>query len=123
MNNVERADSVAEFIDAFSKSVGNQDEDHVTRAGDMICNILHWVHQSSDREDPRKDPFIAARMGIAHYVSEASIDYEAEVIDELGPDAIVTIDVFCDSTSYVSITGCEPQIMTIESEANAGGMN
>src|SRR5690606_4898660 len=85
-----------------------------TVAGDMICNILHWVAINS--EHGQLDALRAIRSGIGHFASESAIDYGADIVDELGPDAHVSIEVLCDGEIWTSETGSDPEIESPEVE-------
>jgi len=109
MNNEHRAATVADAIRAFAASAGldvslNADGPQ-TAAGDMICNILHWV--ASNDPDGRAAALMAVRCGIAHYMSESFIDYEADWIDELGPEAFIEVYASCNGEVWHSQTGEE----------------
>jgi hypothetical protein len=105
MTNEERAAQVEGALEAFAQATGLEIEADgpETVAGDMIAGILHWVQSISGGE--RNCALNAARSGIGHYVTESNIDYAAKEVDELGPDAFVTIYVACDGENWWSTTG------------------
>ncbi|WP_454287210.1 hypothetical protein [Rhizobium arsenicireducens] len=76
-----------------------------TVAGDMICNILHWVEEQSP--EGALDALYAVRCGIGHYVTESSI---TDPEDELGPDSHVGITVHCDGKVWTSFTATGAEI-------------
>lgn len=67
-------------------------------AGDMICNILHWVQQQTDGD--QNDGLQAARSGLSHYVTESLIDYSEDNVDEVGPQSFVKITADCDGKEF-----------------------
>lgn len=97
MTNQIRIESVEDLVETFCDRMGfnMEDEDHSTIAGDMICNILHWVQAKTGK---REDALSAMQNGIGNYVTETYIDYDADVVDELGPEAYVSIGVGCTRT-------------------------
>jgi len=105
MTNEERATQVEGALEAFAQATGlvTDADGPETVAGDMIAGILHWVQSISGGE--RECALNAARQGIAHYVTETNIDYSAEDVDEVGPDAFVTINVSCDGEDWTSVAG------------------
>lgn len=107
MDNTDRAAAVAESIANFAAEMGLRGEDPETIAGDMISNILHWV---AIKADNRETGLIAARYGIAHYVTESGIDYTDPEADEVGPEAYVSISVACDGETWTSGTAAETAI-------------
>lgn len=112
MTNEERAQSVELLATRFAKAMGIENEDAVTIAGDLICNLLHWVQaQCDDTDESRQFALDAARSGIGHYVTETNIDYDADVVDELGPDAFVEITVDCNGANWSSRTGAGTAIV------------
>lgn len=111
LNNEDRAESVAPLIDEFARIMGLENEDPVTKAGDLICNILHWVQQSSDEDDQRLDALRAIRSGICHYVTEASIDYTLDEVDPIGPDAWLSLTVRCDGVEWQARPTADPVII------------
>lgn len=115
VTNADRARDIEPALRAFAKRMGMEEEDAATVAGDMICNILHWVALGS--EHGRLDALRAMRSGIGHFASESAIDYDAEEVDDLGPDAHVSIEVLCDGEIWTSETGCDPEIESPEAEA------
>lgn len=114
VTNTDRADGVDAFLREFADRMGlslapEPDGDGAaTVAGDLICNILHWVEKNDS--NGRLAALQAMRSGIGHYVSESGIDYGAEFVDELGPDAYVSIEVTCNGETWTSETGQSPEI-------------
>ena len=113
MDNLQRTESVEAYLDSFAKAMGLENDDATTIAGDMICNILHWVSEQFDGpiEIGRTKALQAMQFGIAHYVSERSIDYDDDPLDEVGPDALVTINVECDDKIWRTATGATPEVI------------
>ncbi len=106
MDNEDRAWSVQEYLIKFADEMGlkpDLDADGpVTVAGDMICNILHWVAQN--HPEGYAAALDAARSGLGHFSSEFRIDYDADDVDELGPEADVQITIRCDGEYWQSET-------------------
>ena len=111
MTNDARAESVAAFVEQFADEMGlNPDpaaDGPECAAGDLICNILHWVQAETQS---RESALEAVRSGISHYITESCIDYEAECVDEVGPDAFVDIEASCDGSIWKSRTAAGSQI-------------
>lgn len=111
--NEDRAEQVAGALGAFAAEsglgIGLDSDGPITVAGDMIASILHWVE--SQHPDGRKAALDAVKSGIGHYVSESNIDYGAQEVDELGPDAWVTIDVQCNGQTWAAATAQESEII------------
>lgn len=110
MNNQKRVASVSEFLTAFISDQGLDGEDPETIAGDLICNIMHWVAQHLEAETGQMLAMKAVQSGIGHYATEAHIDYSAAIVDEIGPDALVSITVNCNGETWYASTGNEPFI-------------
>ena len=55
----------------------------------------------------------AVRSGISHFVSESNIDYSQpeDEVDQLGPDAWVTINVSCNDEVWHASTGLGSEIV------------
>lgn len=79
-----------------------------TVCGDLVADILHWV----ERNDPggRLAALETARRALGHYASESSIDRSAAEVDELGPEAEVTVEIRCDGKLWRSATRETPEI-------------
>lgn len=108
MNNRERAASVAELVRQFaSKHVANGEKPE-SIAGDMICNILHWVMRETEMagDDGRKTALAAARCGLSHFISEV----HASGPDDPGPECYTLITVRTDGGLWVSETGHEETV-------------
>lgn len=110
MDNQQRSASVSALIATFAANNGLTDEDPCTIAGDLICNIMHWVAQHLEAETGQMLAMKAVQSGIGHYASEAHIDYSAAIVDEIGPDALVSITVNCNGESWHASTGNDPYI-------------
>lgn len=107
--NEDRVASIDGLVSKFCEHLGPgmHNEDPYTQAGDMIGNLLHWVQaQTGSREEALR----AVRSGLGHYVTETYIDYSAEEVDELGPDAFITLEVNCNGQTWNASTGVEPFI-------------
>lgn len=112
MTNEERVESVDALVIHFANAMGIQNEGPTTMAGDLICNVLHWVQaRTEDNDESRQSALDAARSGIGHYVTETNIDYDADVVDELGPDAFVEITVDCNGANWNSRSGAGTTII------------
>ncbi|WP_338811258.1 hypothetical protein V2V90_23365 (plasmid) [Agrobacterium leguminum] len=107
--NEDRISSVAPAINAFAAAMGLDDsldaDGPESVAGDMICNILHWVARK--HPDGRAAALVALRYGAAHYTSESYIDYTADWVDELGPEAFIEIHASCNGEVWHTQTGEE----------------
>lgn len=105
LDNKERAKGVDNYIREFATATGldisPEGDGPVTVVGDLICNLLHWVAIRTDATEALK----AAQQGIGHFLTENAIDYDAEEVDELGPDSHVRIEATCAGTRYVAETG------------------
>lgn len=108
MNNRERAASVADLVRQFaSKHVAPGEKPEVV-AGDLICNILHWVMHEGDMagDDGRKPALAAARCGLSQFISEVHASPE----NELGPSCYTLITVRTAGGLWVSETGYEEMV-------------
>jgi len=112
--NKDRVQAVEQAILSFAEEMGldpDMDADGpVTVAGDMIANILHWVQQ----QDSRISALKAAKSGIGNYVTEQYIDYNADEVDELGPQSSVCITVLCNDQVWESNTYDRTKIFDAE---------
>lgn len=102
--NFDWVDSVDDLVMTFNKRQGLNGEDTATLISDLICNLLHWARHHGEDSDPRLVALDAMRRGISSYVTESYIDYDAEEVDELGPEAFVEISVSCNGESWDSST-------------------
>ena len=114
MTNDKRADEVEAALLVFAERTGLdpdpvEGDGPVTVAGDMIASILHWVSGKLGREAALD----AVRSGIGHFVSESNIDYSQpeDEVDQLGPDAWVTIKVSCNDEVWHARTGLGSEIV------------
>lgn len=100
MTNIERARSVDKAIRQFAIDMGLDlpDEGPSVTAGDMICNILHWVQERT--QDDQEAVLQVARSGIGHYITESLIDYTQDNVDEVGPESTIDIIAYCDGQNF-----------------------
>lgn len=99
--NEDRVHDIDADVKGFARRMGLHPEidadGPVCVAGDMICNILHWVER---RAGSREAALEAMRSGLGHYVTESSIDYSQSEVDELGPESRVEITIDCDGATW-----------------------
>lgn len=115
MTNDDRVEDITPAIRDFAQRMGlTMDDGPATIAGDMIASILHWAQTTGEvltAKDGRLTALEAARCGIAHYVTESYIDYDAEPVDELGPESDVTVLITCLNETWLTSTGGAEQIV------------
>lgn len=106
MNNSDRIASVSDLIETFAArmGVGMRNEDARTIAGDMICNIMHWAMNQKDKVEA----FSAWKSGACHFLMETMIDYDAEEVDELGPDTSINANLECGKEEWFIHSGRDP---------------
>lgn len=101
-SNEDRAKSVAIAVQAFAKSMKltEKDDGPTTIAGDMICNILHWVAQRHPQGF--QAGLDAACKGLNHFASEA---YDENDPDPLGPESHIRIVITVGKHVFIKQTG------------------
>ena len=114
--NEDRIASVAPAIKAFAASMGLDEtleaDGPESVAGDMICNILHWVARK--HPDGRAAALVALRYGAAHYTSE-SYGSVANIFDGCEEDFLRFVHAglalkFCSSIATTSVSALGPML-------------
>jgi hypothetical protein len=103
-----RADQIRDLVNAYAQRTGLSGETTETKVSDMIADLLHFAAAERPRE-----PHIAldaARKGIMHFVSNHNVSLENHLQGDIGPEALVSIKVSCETDIWSSCTGIPASI-------------